>query len=413
MKIVYIHQYFNTPDMPGGTRSYEMGRRWVADGHDVHVITSSRSPGAQHSSWTRTTEAGITVHWRRVPYSNQMGFLRRLRAFITFAIVAGARARAVRGDVVFATSTPLTVILPALVATAFRSTPIVFEVRDLWPEMPIALGYLRSPVLKFAARRLEMLAYRRSACVVALSEGMADQIVKKGVPSDSIVVAPNACDVDEFSVLRETDEEFRGKRSWLGDRRLVVYLGTIGEINDVAYLVRLAEQVRRGDPDSDIVFAVYGSGKEQAAVQALASRLGVLGENLFMFEDIPKAQVPQVLGTASVALSLFGPIKEMELNSANKFFDALASGTPVAINYGGWQADLIHKEGIGLTLPAGDLVAAAKLLVEFLGSPERLSSAAVAAGRLAREAFSRDDIARDVLMALTSSVNDHSPDVRS
>ena len=43
MKILYLHQYFNTPQMAGSTRSYEMARRWVAQGHTVHVVTTSRT----------------------------------------------------------------------------------------------------------------------------------------------------------------------------------------------------------------------------------------------------------------------------------------------------------------------------------------------------------------------------------
>ena len=44
MRIVYLHQYFVTPEMIGGSRSYEMARRLVAAGHEVHMVTSDQTP---------------------------------------------------------------------------------------------------------------------------------------------------------------------------------------------------------------------------------------------------------------------------------------------------------------------------------------------------------------------------------
>ncbi len=62
MKILYFHQYFNTPDMSGGTRSYEMARRLVAAGHEVHMITSWVNETDQ-KDWYMTKESGKYVHW--------------------------------------------------------------------------------------------------------------------------------------------------------------------------------------------------------------------------------------------------------------------------------------------------------------------------------------------------------------
>jgi glycosyltransferase involved in cell wall biosynthesis len=201
MKIVYLHQYFNTPDTTGSTRSFEMARRWVEAGHEVHVVTTATEPTSDPGhSWTTTREAGAYVHWCHIPYENAMGDRARMKAFLRFVFQAAPHARGLKGDVVFATSTPLTIILPAPYATLFRRTPIVFEVRDLWPEIPIATGRLGNPLLRFLARLLERVAYRSSRRIVALSEGMAAGVRAIGIPADRIVVAPNSCDVEMFDV---------------------------------------------------------------------------------------------------------------------------------------------------------------------------------------------------------------------
>src|SRR6185295_8166233 len=116
MRVIYLHQYFNTPDMAGGTRSYEMARRLVAAGHEVHMVTTWREP-TDKTGWFVTSEAGITVHWLPVPYSNYLSYARRIRAFLRFAWASSRKAAALPGDVVFATSTPLTVAVPGIYAS--------------------------------------------------------------------------------------------------------------------------------------------------------------------------------------------------------------------------------------------------------------------------------------------------------
>ena len=397
MRIVYLHQYFATPEMSGGTRSYEMARRWVAAGHEVHVITAS-SRSASGPSWFTTDAGGATVHWRNIPYDNSMSFAARLMAFFAFARTAAPLARSLHGDVVFATSTPLTIIFPAWYATLFRRTPIVFEVRDLWPEMPIAAGYIRNPALKWLASGIEKLAYRSSRRVVALSPGMAVRVRAAGTPASKVVVAPNSCDLELFDVPQSSGSLYRDQHDWLGSRPFVAYCGALGELNDVSYLAHLAASMRaRG---SDVVFGIYGTGKEESKVRDLAHELGVLGVNFFMMGGIPKNQIPSVLSAASAVASVFCPIPEMRVNSANKFFDGLAAGRPIVINYEGWQADLLRSTGAGTVLDPMDVDRSAERLAAYLGDSGTLKSAGVAARKLANEQFSRDRIARVVLDAV-------------
>lgn len=398
LRIVYLHQYFNTPEMAGGTRSYEMARRWAAAGHDVHVVTSRRERTARVGSWDTERVDGVTVHWRSVRYDNSMGFIRRVAAFATFAALAGPRARHLQGDVIFATSTPLTIIIPALVARFCRRTPIVFEVRDLWPELPIAVGALRNPAAKALARALEFIAYRSAHTIVALSPGMAAGVRRSGVPEGRVVVAPNACDLDRFEVSTGARDSYRAALAWLGSRQLVVYCGTVGTINGVDYLVRLANEFdRRADPPA---FAVIGTGGDLARVKRLAERAGVLDKTIYFLPPVPKAEVPALLAAADACFSLFLPLPAMEANSANKFFDTLAAGRPVIVNYGGWQADLITKHEVGLRLPPKDVSAAAAMLTDFLADPDLLAAAGRRARALGEAEFGRDEISDRVLAAL-------------
>jgi hypothetical protein len=77
---------------------------------------------------------GIHIHWLAVPYSNKLDFKERILAFLKFAVASVAKAYRVGGDVIFATSTPLTIALPAVYAAKRLRKPMLFEVRDLWPD---------------------------------------------------------------------------------------------------------------------------------------------------------------------------------------------------------------------------------------------------------------------------------------
>lgn len=387
MRIVYLHQYFLTPDMAGGTRSYEMARRLVAAGHEVHMVTTDQR-GTAGGRWRESSEAGITVHWASVPYDNRMSFGQRILAFARFAWLAARRAVSLRGDVVFATSTPLTIAIPALVASTIGRVPFVFEVRDMWPDVPIALGAIRGRLSVGLALWLERLAYRRAAHVVALAPGMRDDIVAKGIPPGKVSVIPNGCDLDVFAVTTDA-RVVRESNAWLGDRPLVLYAGAVGMANGVGFLVEVAREALALDPE--IRFAVFGAGRDLDAVRNLARHTGVLDVNFFLHDPVPKRQLAQWLAAANMLVALFtGPRVVWKDAVQNKFFDALAAGKPIANNFDGWQSRIATDADIGLILDPDDPAGAALTLVRAVRDTQWLDEVPARTRRLAEGEFNRD-----------------------
>lgn len=388
--------------MSGGTRSYEMARRLVGWGHEVHMLTSQRDLDRTGQSWFETDESGIHVHWLPIPYANAMPYRERIGAFFKFALGAARKAAVLPADIIFATSTPLTIALPAVYAARRHKVPMVFEVRDLWPELPIAVGALRGKPVIWAARWLERWAYRNAAHIVALSPDMKQGIVQTHYPADRVHIIPNSADLELFTVPPTAGQEFRQRFEWLQDRPLVVYTGTLGLINGVDYLARLAAATHALMPEAR--FLVVGEGKEKTKVHQSAQDLGILDQNFFMLDRLPKVEIPTVLAAADIATSLFVDLPEMWANSANKFFDALASGTPVAINYRGWQAKLLEETGAGLVLDVQNIERAAADLIAALQDAAWLASAGKAARNLAETCFSRDKLARQLETLLLNAV---------
>ena len=132
----------------------------------------------------------------------------------------------------------------------------------------------------------------------------------------------------------------------MGDSPLLIYAGTFGMVNGVSYLVDLASQLMA--INSNVKVLLVGTGSERDSILRYASSSCVLGRNLFVESPIAKCDVPALFSASSMSSSVFIDLPQMRVNSANKFFDGLASGTPILLNYHGWMHDLVVKYDCGI-----------------------------------------------------------------
>lgn len=408
MKILYLHQYFATPESNAGTRSYEMAKRMVGNGHDVTFVTSSAFLSDKYKmyhGWNKLEIEGIKLHVLHLPYSNHDSYAKRILKFIQFSIRATLKGLKIDSDVILATSTPLTIAIPGVICSKIKKIPMVFEVRDLWPELPIAIGAIKNPLLIFVAELLERFAYKNASRLIGLSPGMCSGIEKQGISKDKITLATNSCDTSLFDVDVSVGIQYKKQNlEFVKDRKLVVYTGTFGPINDVSYIVHLAKAAL--EKSYNVCFVAIGSGMEKNKIIELAEREGVLGNNLYILDPVAKTEIVKLLSAADLSLSLFGQVKEMWHNSANKLFDAMASKTPIAINYGGWQESFINESGCGIVLHPNNHIDAAKFLDDFLYDSNKYSKAKLACADLAYNHYSRDLMAERIENTLKEAIYD-------
>lgn len=396
MKVLYLIQYFVPRSGSWSTRSYEFARRLIACGHKVTVISlPGYMPPAyqQYTTITRLDIEGVPVILLPVAYSNDMGFGRRMIAFARFALLASWVGMRERADVVYASSGPLTIAIPGIAIRLWQRIPLVFEVRDLWPRLPIAIGALKNPLFIWLARVLEWIAYHAAQHIVALSEGMKVGVIERGIPARRVTVIPNSSDVDLFDVPPEAGLPLRESLGLADEQPLVVYAGTFGLMNNVGFVVDLAKEIDALLPECR--FLLIGFGAEFDRVTDKARALGLLDRTVFIRPSVAKTEMPAILSAATITISTFIPVRAMWDNSANKFFDSLAAGKPIAINYGGWQADILDETGVGVRIDDSDPVLAARTLADFLNSPERLADARAAARTLAYGRFNRETLAAE------------------
>lgn len=390
MNILYIHQYFTTPELGGGTRSYEFARSLVKRGHEVTILTSSQSNDFLASEKKKADEyiEGVHVIYLKTPYSNYMTFKRRLGSFVDFSLRAtlvGIRIK--RYDLIFATSTPLTVAIPGIILSILRRVPMVFEVRDLWPEVPIQMGVIKNPLLIKLLRWFEAFTYKHACHNIALSPGMVKGILDKGVTGDRVTMIPNYCNLDFFKPEKSNNNILGELISINGT--IIAYCGAISYANNIDIIIYAAEKLQK--MDSRVTFIIAGEGRLKPKLEEL-TKIKKL-KNIVFLGKISKYEVAELYKKATACLVLFKRLPILSTNSPNKFFDALAAGKPIITNMGGWIGKLVENYKIGFSIESDDiqsLVEVTKKLSHM--SQDDIESMGQNARKLAEEKFNREDM---------------------
>jgi glycosyltransferase involved in cell wall biosynthesis len=393
MKVLYFHQHFSTPSGSTGIRSYEMAQRLLARGHQVTMVCGSYRGGVTGltapfvAGRRRGVVAGIDVIEFDLAYGNRDGFFLRTWTFIRFAIRSAWIAFSERYDVVFATTTPLTAGIPGILARWCRGKKFVFEVRDLWPELPRAMGVISNPAVLGTMALLEWVSYRSAHRLVALSPGIADGIARLGVPRDRITSVPNGCDLAIFG----GDQSPWRPPGVSADDLLAVFTGTHGLANGLDAVLDAAV-ILKSRGRSDVKLLLIGDGQLKPALVSRAARESL--SNVIFHDPVNKDSLARLMAAADVGMQILANVPAFYFGtSPNKFFDYLAAGIPVLINYPGWLAQVVDVAECGFVVPPSDSVKFADALVMAADNRELLIGMGKRARALAESNFDRAQLA--------------------
>jgi glycosyltransferase involved in cell wall biosynthesis len=380
--ILYFHQHFSTPRGATGIRSYEMARRLVHHGHQVTMVCGSYGVGNTGLDGTfkkgRRTGVidGIRVIEFDLAYSNSTGFLRRGWLFAKYALGGIGLALTYSYDRIFATSTPLTAGIPGVLARWVRGKTFIFEVRDLWPELPRAMGVITNPLVIGLMSIIEWISYHSAHRCVALSPGIEKGIERRGIPRNRITLVPNGCDLALFA----NTDAIPWRPEGVGNNDLMaIFTGTHGTANGLSAVLDAASLLKvHGRSDIKLVLVGDGRLKPELMDRARTEQL----DNVVFHHPVDKSRLSGLLASADIGLQCLANVPAFYYGtSPNKFFDYIASGLPVLNNYPGWLADMITEHGCGLAVAPDDPQAFASALI--LAADDRASL-----GRMGRNARS-------------------------
>ena len=399
MNILYIHQYFVTPQEPGATRSYWISKELVRRGHHVTVITGNSESKHEPGRFDRD---GIDVIYINNFYNNSQTKVQKLWSFVKFifqAIYTGSKEKNV--DLVYATSTPLTIGAVALALRFIKGWRYVFEVRDLWPEFPIQVGAVKNPVLIWLLRKFEKRIYKRSEHVVALSPGMQEGVVKAGTPIEKTTMIPNMSKPDIFhphEVNNEVVKRFNLDLSKFN----VIHFGMLAVANGLEYIVNAAlELKKRGDESINFVF--MGEGAMEPELKKFCKDNDL--RNVQFLGNHPVGVVAEVTNCCNASITSFKNLPILATNSPNKLFDSLSAGKPIIVNSAGWTKEMVEQQNCGFYVNVEKPEELAEKLLEYKDKKQLLEEWEHNARRLSIEVYDKAKLSSQVADVLEKAYN--------
>ena len=351
MHVLLIHQAFVSPDDAGGTRHYELARRFVDGGHSFSIVASDLSylSGKKCTADERVQDFdGVKVQRAWTYSALHRSFVWRIVSFLSFMVSSVWVALKVKNvDLVIGTSPPIFQAVSAWVISVVKWRPFLLEIRDLWPEFAVDMGVLKNPVLIWLARRLERFLYARANHLLVNSPAYRDYLIGLGIPASKVSFIANGVDPDMFHVkpseggLRD-EFQLRGKY-------LVTYAGAMGMANNLEVVLEAATML---NDVRDVHFLMVGDGKDRPKLEELARQMNV--KNVTFTGSRPKSQMPEILAESDVCLAVLRDIPMFRTTYPNKVFDSMAASRPVVLAIDGVIRQVIEEADGGIPVPPGN-----------------------------------------------------------
>ncbi|MBX8564862.1 glycosyltransferase family 4 protein [Pseudomonas cichorii] len=368
MKICIAYQYYQGHSSPGHSLVYELTQFLAGRGHDVTVVsgeTGYMRREAINRPWYKRLmqheQDGPVSVIRTYTYSElHKSYFGRLLSFLSFSLTCPLGLLSVdRPDVVIASSPPIFPMFSVWMVCKLRRIPLVLEVRDIWPESAVQMGLLRNRHLIGIMSWIERLLYNKSHKIVALTEGIQQNIRDRGWPDDKVELV--TCGVN-FDLLRPDEilrQQTRQRMGW-EDRKVVMYFGALGEANNIAVILRAAQALLS---EPHVLFVIIGDGMMGRTLKEMAH--GMALSNVLFIDPVPKHEANTYLNAADICLVTLQDIPLFEGAIPTKLLDYMACAKPVLGGVRGEAQRIITQSNSGQVFAPDDHEVMVKLVLEF------------------------------------------------
>lgn len=401
MKEVWlVNQYAISPDLPGGTRHYDLGVELVRAGKVVRIFAANVNLALrQHvrilnsKPWLEEEINGVRFEWVQTNTYRKNNW-RRVLNMLNFSwnVYRVAMKQKVCPGVVIGSSPHLFAALAGLRIARKLGCRFILEVRDLWPQTLVAMQGLAEshPVVK-VLRWIEHYLYINAEHVIVLTEGVIPYLVKKGVPRQHITFIPNGVHPEHF-VIRQAREDTR--RMYGFDRFTVVYAGAHGPANSLHTVLEAANQMRS---EPGVEYVLVGDGPSKVELQNRAQRMAL--PNLRFMPPVSKVEIPDLLAAADAAVITLKDTSTFYYGiSPNKLFDYMAAGKAVLCAVPGEMAKMVAENRCGIAVPPEDGAALAEGTRQLAGMSTAELDEMGARGRdFVHRRLSRTQLARELI----------------
>ena len=284
-------------------------------------------------------------------------------SFPLFALFHLPRLHGRRYDAVLCYNTsPVLMMIPAIVYAKLHRVPLTTYVLDLWPENLYSVLPVKNRFLRSVAQGVSHWLYRRSDRLIALSDAMADKL-RAAAPKSRITVIPQYC---EELYLQDVHDEALEQR--FSGAIHVLFAGNISPAQDLTLLVECARRLAAEDRH-DIRFVIVGDGMSRADLEREIRESGV--SEYFLFEGMkPVTDIPAYHTAADALFAALAKSDDLGLTVPAKITSYMAAGRPCLVAVDGEASRVVDDAQCGLTCAAGDADALYANLVRLAAMPE-------------------------------------------
>ncbi len=407
MKILLLHQYFLEEDDSGGSRWNEITKVWTDAGHEVTVIAgmmhysgSEKRTEYKGKYFAKKKQGNVHVHRTHVSEAYNSGFLGRLWAYFSFmfsSLWAGLFKVKGKYDVVLVTSPPLFVGFSGYLISKFRRIPMVFEVRDLWPESAIDTGVLTNKAIIKLAYWFEGFIYRKARLINVLTPAFYTTLRdRKNVPVSKLVMIPNAADFSlSVAVEKYFDRETFRHQHDLDNRFVITYVGAHGVANHLQQILEAGKLLE----DTPVLFLLIGSGMEKERLIKMAGEMKVT--NVRFLDPVPKSEVFEYISASEMGASVLKKVDTFKTVYSNKTFDYFSCKKPVLMAIDGVSRQLVEDAGAGMYVEPENAQEYNRIIRRYLADAELLKKHGENGYQYAQEHFDRKVLAEKYIAKIS------------
>ncbi|MEC4695445.1 glycosyltransferase family 4 protein [Bacillus anthracis] len=227
-------------------------------GYDVKILTSdpsypNRNLYKDSSYWyDENIEKDIVrIHPKTRKYTRNL--FRRLMLYIevAFRLILAICKDKEKYDYIFVSTPSIFIPVAGMFAKRKMKAKLIVDVRDLWPESLIGIGFFnKNWILKFAYK-LEYKIYHAADNIIINSKGFYSYISSTGIAPNRISFMPNSLTEKELSTVPKKN---------ISDQLTVIYTGNIGLAQDIEKLILIAEHLKEY---KNISFKIIGYGYQK------------------------------------------------------------------------------------------------------------------------------------------------------
>ncbi|KJS19597.1 MAG: glycosyl transferase family 1 [Clostridiaceae bacterium BRH_c20a] len=400
MRIDILHQYFLKDNQAGGSRFNQFTKYWSKN-HTINVYAGmvDYASGKKFEEYkgklfvSERNNDGVLVNRVHVSSSYNKSFIGRLWAYFSFTVFSTIKMLfAKSGDVIVVTSPPLTVALTALVVKSIKRKPLVFEIRDLWPESAIDTGVLNNKFLISFSYWLEKEIYKKADIINVLTPAFKEVLItKKGVPEDKIIYIPNGADND---IMLPGPKMNRIREKYhLEDKFVILYTGAHGVANKLEQLVYAANELKSIE---EIVFMFVGDGMEKEKLIQLTKSMAL--ENIIFVNSVPKLEIVDYINASDLCTAVLQKNDTFKTVYPNKVFDYMSCKKPILVAIDGIARKLVVEDSrSGIFVEPENIQAISQTILELKNNPRKLAMMGENGCEYVVENFSRENLSRNYI----------------